>query len=221
MTRFILAATLALTTATTAQAGNLNPLPVEPPVIAPIAPLPVAHDWRGGYLGAGLTFGRSTYSQPTLPDYWPNGRGVGLSGLAGYNWQSGSVVYGVEAHLGAARLEGETTIAGTDIQTDLNGLGSLRGRVGVASDRTLIFATLGVAAGRLTHTAVGLGSETQTVNGAVVGLGVEHALSGGLNIRGDLEHYRFQDRDFNTAGLAFPGVDSRANVARISAVFRF
>jgi len=64
-------------------------------------------------------------------------------------------------------------------------------------------------------------SQSRTVNGAVLGLGVEHALSQGLSIRGDLEHYRFQDSDFTTGGGAFPNVQTRANVARLSAVFRF
>lgn len=221
MKRFILTSALALGTATAATAGNMGPIIADPVVPAPVAPMPVMYDWNGGYVGLGLTYGRSSFSQPTFPEYFPGGTGVGISGLAGYNWQSGNMVYGVEGHLGTARLNGSDIVAGDEIQTDIDGLASIRGRIGVAQDRTLFFATLGAAAGRMTHTAVGIDSQSQTLNGGVIGVGIEHAVSQGLHIRGDLEHYRFRSRDFTTGGAAFDGVQARANVARISAVFRF
>jgi outer membrane immunogenic protein len=226
MNHALIAGALALGTATAllgtaAAAGSAGPATLDPVVPAPAAPLPAAHSWTGGYAGVGLTFGETTYDQATLPGFWPNGRGAGLSALAGYNWQSGATVYGVEGHLGAARMRGTTPIAGTTVTTDLNALGSLRGRVGVAQDRTLVFVSAGVAGARVTHTAAGLGSESRTLSGAVVGAGFEQALAGGLNLRGDLEHYRFSGSNFTTAGLPFPDVRTRANVARLSAVFRF
>lgn len=220
MKHALLAGAVALGTATAATAGNLGPVTADPVVPVPVAPMPTFYDWTGGYAGLGLTYGRATHSQTTLPEFWPNGDGWGLSGLAGYNWQSGATVYGIEGHLGATRMRGETTVGADTIRTDLSGLASIRGRVGVAQDRTLLFLTAGAAAGRLTHTAVGIDSETRTLNGAVVGVGFEQAL-GGFNLRGDLEHYRFSGRDFTTTGAAFDDVRTRANVARLSAVFRF
>jgi outer membrane immunogenic protein len=222
----LIAGAVALGTATAflgtaAVAGSAGPATLDPIVPPPVAPMPTARNWAGGYAGVGLTFGTTTYDQATLPAFWPNGRGAGLSGLAGYNWQSGAVVYGVEGHLGAARMRGSTPIAGTTVTTDMSALGSLRGRVGVTQDSTLLFVTAGLAGARVTHTAAGLGSESRTLTGAVVGAGFEQALAGGMNLRGDLEHYRFSGRDFTTAGLPFPDVRSRANVARLSAVFRF
>ena len=220
MRHLTLASALTLGLATAAGAGTLTPSPADPVVPAPVVPAAPMYDWTGGYAGLGLTYGQGRYSQATLPQFWPNGRGAGLSGLAGYSWQSGSLVAGVEGHLGAGRIRGTTDLGIATVSTTLEGLASLRGRVGVAQDRTLLFLTAGAAAGRLNHTAAGLGSETRTVTGAMVGLGFEQAL-GGFNLRGDLEHYRFSSQDFTTAGLPFGGVRSRANVARLSAVFRF
>jgi outer membrane immunogenic protein len=190
--------------------------------MAPVAPMPVAYNWAGGYAGVGLSFGRANHSSATEPDFWPNGSGAGLNGFAGYNWQSGNAVFGVEGHLGTNRMRGSNDVGvPTEIRTDLSTLASLRGRAGVAVDRTLFFATAGVASGRITHTAVGLDEERRTANGAVVGVGVEHAISDGLHIRGDLEHYRFRSQSFTTAGIPFGPAEARANVARVSAVFRF
>ena len=220
MKHLLLASAATLGLAAAANAGTLTPAPAEPMVPAPVAPMPAAYDWTGGYAGLGLTHGQARHSQATLPQFWPEGRGWGLSGLAGYNWQSGATVMGVEGHLGTARLRGTTDVGGVTVNTTLDGLASIRGRIGVAQDRTLLFVTAGAAAGRLNHTAVGLDSQTRTLTGAMVGLGVEQAL-GGVNLRGDLEHYRFSGRDFTTAGLPFDGVRTRANVARLSAVFRF
>lgn len=220
MKQVLLAGAVALGTATAATAGNLGPVTADPVVPVPVAPMPVIYDWTGGYAGLGLTWGRASHSQATLPEFWPNGSGWGLSGLAGYNWQSGAMVYGVEGHLGWARMRGTTDVGGTIVNTDLEGLASVRGRIGVAQDRTLLFATAGLAAGRLNHTAVGVDSETRTLNGAVIGVGFEQALAG-FNLRGDLEHYRFSGRNFTTTGVAFDDVRTRANVARLSAVFRF
>ncbi|MGY6535073.1 MAG: outer membrane protein [Pararhodobacter sp.] len=226
MKRIILAAALTSFGGTAAFAGSLTTTPAEPPVMAPSAPAPSpAYNWSGGYVGTGLTFGRALHSTNTSPQFWPNGSGVGIGGFAGYNWQQGNTVFGVEGHLSGHRMRGSTDLGGAtgEIRTDLRALASIRARAGVAADRTLFFVTGGAAGGSVRHTGVDLGiEETNRVTGVVLGVGVEHALADGIHIRGDLEHYRFGSRDFDTAGPgSFPGVRSRANVARVSAVFRF
>jgi outer membrane immunogenic protein len=222
MRNLILAGGIVLGTAAAATAGSFTAAPAEPPLMAPAPPMPTAYNWAGGYAGVGLSYGRATHSNATAPEFWPNGSGAGLNGFAGYNWQSGNTVYGVEGHLGTNRMRGSNDVAvPTEIRTELGTVASLRGRVGVAVDRTMFFGTAGLAAGRVTHTAVGLGEETRTANGTVLGVGIEHAISNGLHIRGDLEHYRFRAQDFTTAGIAFDPTRTRANQARVSAVFRF
>jgi outer membrane immunogenic protein len=205
-----------------AHAGSLTS-PAEPVVFAPAPAAPTAYSWTGGYAGLGLSYGRANHRTDTAPNFWPNGSGWGIGGLAGYNWQSGATVFGVEGHLSAQRMRGTTNTAVGEVRTDLTSLASIRGRVGVAADRTLFFITAGPAAGRVSHNAVDAGlSDSGTVYGMMVGVGVEQAMAGGWNLRGDLEHYRFRSRDFATAGPgSFPGVRTSANVARVSAVFRF
>jgi outer membrane immunogenic protein len=215
--------------ATVAHAGGMT-VPQEPTVMAP-APMMQTYDWTGGYVGLGLTYGRATHSaDATAPDvggfpvndYWPNGSGWGISGFGGYNWHDGNLVYGVEGHVSAHRMRGEANVGGADIETDIRSMASIRGRLGVAQDRTLFFVTAGPAIANVRHNAVGIDSESNTVTGLVIGAGIEHAMAGGWNIRGDIEHHRFRSKDFNTvAPGTFPGVRTRANLARISAVYRF
>ena len=239
-----------------ASAGGKLAVPVEPVVAAP-APAPVmAYDWAGGYAGLGLTYGRTSYRSGLSDDvfdliddefdlettgrfFWPSGSGFGLGGFAGFNWQNGDFVYGVEGHLSAHRMRGTRRVADEDedisarIRTDVRSLASLRGRVGVAQDRTLFFVTGGPAIGNVRHSArlvdgddVATFSQSRSVGGFVIGAGIEHALANGWHVRGDLEHYRFGKRNFNTLGVSdpeadFPNVRTRVNLARVSAVFRF
>ena len=206
-----------------AHAGGMT-VPQDPVIAAPQPVMATAYDWTGGYVGLGLSYGRAEHNTDTSPEFWPNGSGFGLGGLAGYNWQSGNTVFGVEAHLSAHRMRGTTDAAGPDeVRTDLRSVSSLRGRIGITQDRTLFFLTAGPAIGNVRHTAVNPDlQESNTANGVMIGVGIEQALQDGWHIRGDVEHYRFRSQDFDTAGPgSFPGVRTRANIARVSAVFRF
>ena len=234
-----------------ASAGGKLAVPAEPIVAAP-APMAV-YDWSGGYAGLGMTYGRTSYrsglavNDVVIPGsnaggfLWPSGSGFGLGGFAGFNWQNGDFVYGVEGHVSAHRMRGTRRLTEEEngdeevvgrIRTDVRRLASLRGRVGVAQDRTLFFVTGGPAIGNVRHTATFFDdgdSETfrqsRNVTGFVIGAGIEHALANGWHVRGDLEHYRFGKRNFSTIedfnDVTFPNVRTRVNLARVSAVFRF
>ena len=225
-----------------ASAGGMV-VPTEPVIAAP-APL-AAYDWAGAYAGLGLSYGRASYDAPSsdlIPetltgnDFWPSGSGLGIGGLVGFNWQSGGMVYGIEGHASANRMRGNTTVdlgEGDEgrIRSDVRSLASLRGRIGVAQDRTLFFLTAGPAIGSVRHSADIVNpegdveasvSDSNSVNGVVIGAGIEHALTQGWHVRGDIEHYRFGRKTFST-GVPndFPDVRTRVNLVRISAVFRF
>jgi outer membrane immunogenic protein len=229
MRNLILAGGIVLGTAASAAAGTFAAAPAEPALMAPApAPAQMAYNWAGGYAGVGLSYGRTTNTATDLdngPDFWPTGRGMGLSGLAGFNWQNGAMVYGVEGHLGLNRIRGAAAaLDGDELrETELGLTASLRGRVGVAVDRTLFFGTAGVATGRVSNTLTDtiIGDEARTASGTVLGIGVEHAINNGLHIRGDLEQYRFRGESLFTTETFTGDVRTRANVARVSAVFRF
>jgi outer membrane immunogenic protein len=240
MRKFLVTLSALALSAGVANAGALVTPTPEPIIPAPAPVIHTGYDWTGGYAGVGLTYGRASYggdgrlfalsaitgdsTDPGEVDGFPNGSGWGLGGFVGYNWQNGGMVYGVEGHLSGHRMRGNLDVdddGETDIRTDVRSIASLRGRVGVAQDRTLFFLTAGPAVANIRHNAIGIDSESRSASGFVIGVGLEHAMAGGWNLRGDLEHYRFGSRDFTTAGIDFPSVRPRVNMARVSAVFRF
>jgi outer membrane immunogenic protein len=86
----------------------------------------------------------------------------------GYNWQTGRYVFGIETDFDATGQRGTQTFNGANPAFPISGvtaapaaaayteklswLGTLRGRVGIASDRTLFYATGGLAYGEIKST---------------------------------------------------------------------
>lgn len=135
---------------------------------------PAAYDWTGPYVGlqGGYAWGENdvkadgTDAQPALARSNPvafhplDDGSIEMDGFvgglhAGYNWQSDSLVLGVEGDLEYADLNGDTDILHADqdnlkvgeAQQDIDWLGSLRLRAGFAFDRALLYATGGLAVG--------------------------------------------------------------------------
>lgn len=121
----------------------------EPP--PPPPPPPSVYDWTGAYMGVqiGYAWGSADHvfdfaapSDDSSPD------GVLGGGHIGYQVQGGSWVYGIEGDFDYTGVDGEfinlsgATSSGT---TDINYQGTLRFRLGNASDRLLVYATGGAA----------------------------------------------------------------------------
>ncbi len=142
----------------------------------------------------------------------------------GYNIQKGKVVFGIEGDISflnselSAREEERITV-GQDTfdysekeSVNLEYLASLRGRIGVAGNKSLVYATAGVA-----FTEFNISSdEVESVNGEVffsdsdslsksltglvVGGGLEYKLWQNTSLRGEVLHYMFdlEERDVKT-----------------------
>jgi outer membrane immunogenic protein len=153
-----------------AQAADLAPRYVK----APVAAAGAAWDWSGFYLGADLggvaqstANGRSDFFQPELGARYANNpqsqapsSSAVLGGLhAGYNWQMSHLVLGVEgdwqwtrANYSFCRQTDVNSLACSDnnvgfvtINSETTGIGTVRGRLGYAFDRVMIYGTGGVA----------------------------------------------------------------------------
>jgi opacity protein-like surface antigen len=110
-----------------------------------------------------------------------------LGGLQiGYNWQTGRYVFGIETDFDATGQRGSQTFNGANgtitlvpagfgpiaaapmaaaYTEKLSWLGTFRGRVGIASDRTLFYATGGLAYGEVKSTGSAIISGANTVFG--------------------------------------------------------
>ncbi len=163
----------------------------EPPAPQPanIDPVPVA-SWAGPYLGAYGGYGFGGRSLGATGGNI-NARGWMFGGFGGYNFQSGSLVYGVEGDFGYSGVNG-----GNGTTYSRQGLeGSLRARFGYTpADPILLYATGGLAVARQSITDAA-GTASGTVLGWTAGAGVDAKLTD--NVFGRVE-YRYTDFNSNT-----------------------
>jgi outer membrane immunogenic protein len=196
MRKFLLAGVIFGLLSTAAAAADLGgPYPRRGSVKDVAEPYyPPPFTWSGLYFGlqAGWAWG-DVDATTTIPTEAFSYNTDGFLGGAhvGVNWQSGALVYGLEADLEGSGLGGSGIgTFGNIHSTDLNWLGSVRARLGVAvAPRTLLYATGGWAFGDVEINS-SVGSFDSTRTGWTAGAGVEHAISPFTTVR--LE-YRFTD----------------------------
>jgi outer membrane immunogenic protein len=158
------------------------------PAPAAVTYMPV-FTWTGLYVGlnAGYGWRNSTTVTVTGPvSYFQsfsdsnNGGFVG-GGQIGYNWQTGAIVFGAEADIQYADLGGKHSFAPFwNGGSNGNYFGTVRGRVGFAFDRALIYATGGLAYGDVGQDWWGNNS---TRAGWTLGAGVEYAFTNNWTAR--------------------------------------
>jgi outer membrane immunogenic protein len=148
-----------------------------------------------------------------------------FGGYAGYNWQSGAWVFGGEGDFNG--LWNDQTFAGpfpssVDIGTDW--LASLRGRLGYAYDRALVFGTAGVGFAEATSDVNFGGGATlsgsDTFTGWTLGGGVEYAFTDNWIGRAEYRYYDFGDKDLDgPAGVG--GIDLNTSTLTVGAAYKF
>jgi opacity protein-like surface antigen len=122
---------------------------------APARAVVRAYNWTGSYAGlfAGSTWGEQDWvfvDGGTTTD--PEFAGYLVGGQVGYNYQTGQLVFGIEADIGGANASGGKSCPNGfffTCESELNSLGSLTGRIGYAWDRALFYAKGGLAFGRV------------------------------------------------------------------------
>ncbi len=162
---------------------------------APSAPAPSyyqpAFTWTGFYLGVNGGFGYGSLNNTNFAN--PNGGMVG--GTAGYNYQMGQFVVGLEGDLDWADMKRGNSFTsaagvpgGASSSYKINTMLTARARVGYAIDRTLLFITGGYA-GMDTHAnisdAFGSASQDRWRSGGVIGGGIEYAFTNNISLKGE------------------------------------
>lgn len=220
-----------LFSATTALGGTLVLAEPEPVVYTP-APAP-AFSWTGGYVGlfGGAVHGSNFWAERSAdaesdPDNWS---GTPWGVMLGYNVQRDNMVFGGEFDYtgGALRAESTTSAnfncaAGEGCPTEVDRLMSLRARLGVTQDRTLFYATLGAAHGRVTAETVAFGVHGQeNRTGWSAGAGIEHAITDNFTVRGEYIHTDLGRTELPDSCISDCFTDVSFGVFRIGGAFRF
>lgn len=255
-----IAVTVAAAAATSASAADLR-MPVKAPVYAPA---PAYTLWNGFYIGANVGYGAGVEDTGVLRNNTadlnpafaagviPTNFGIQRDGIVGggqigYNYQAGNIVFGVEADFQGSGINGRKVISTTGIvgfipatstgTSDLNWFGTVRGRIGVAFDRALLYATGGFAYGGVEDSAElratvapppdFFGRRSQTLTGYTVGGGLEYAFSPNWSLKAE---YLYVDLGNTSVVLTDPAspassatysFDHRYHVGRIGINYKF
>lgn len=159
--------------------------------------------------------------------------GIIFGGFAGYNWDLGKLVVGIEADITATTFS-DNTLTDNDqdhfAQSSWNWFSTVRGRIGLPVGDSLLYGTAGVALVNAyfcgaDENCVTDGDEdlafTETKTGLAVGLGFETQLTENMGIRME---YMIVDvpsfeKSYDTNQTA--NFETSAHMVRLGAVFRF
>jgi outer membrane immunogenic protein len=209
------AAGLSVGVSVAASAADLTPYTKGPPVLP--------FTWTGVYFGGNAGYGFQTDSNDILLTN-PSGSTSGLNETGGfvgiqmgYNYQLGMLVLGIEGDVQAANIKKSSTAtldaAGDALQASGNftDFGTIRGRIGAAFDRLLIYGTGGAAIGDVSNTlqvkfANGNSSFLQddaTQFGYVVGAGIEYAVMPRVSVK--LEYQYINLGSYSLSGPVLSG----------------
>lgn len=176
---------------------------------------PVVADFQGFYVGGHAGYGSAEYSGLDNPgsDFARFDASGYLAGMhVGYNMQAMSnIVAGVEGDISLTPWTGaeDPTDDSEFVSGHLNGIASLRGRLGFQFDRALLYATGGVAIGVSNATGgstVQFSDRTDLEFAPVVGGGIEYMANDNLALRVEGMHYWFDQKDAGEGHSGFGGI---------------
>lgn len=192
-----------------------------------------------------------------FPDFDLHDSGVIAGGQLGYNWQfAPNWVVGLEADINYTGIDTTTTvgtpptggfIANTfSAQQQLKWLGTVRGRLGYAWDRWLLFATGGLAYGKVESSLATIGvpqggglpptvanavTSSEIRTGWTAGAGVEFAFAGNWSAKAEYLYFDLGNENvfLNYSTLVIPAgftginynFDTKGHIARVGVNYRF
>jgi len=149
------------------------------------------YSWAGPYLGGNLGWDwGSVDNNPTKPSGFVGGA------QAGYNWQNGPWVFGLEGDIQGTGAS--DTFAPWKFSNPW--FGTVRGRAGYALNNVLLYGTAGLAFGELTGQTFGSLSESHTNAGWTVGLGAEVGLAQNWSAKVEYLYVDLNDSNFTITG---------------------
>ena len=202
-----------------ADAADLNRAPPAPSYVPPAAYVET-NSWTGFYAGInggygwnsggnsiGYNDGGAGYIQGTDQSGAPQPQGGFGGGQIGYNFQSGSFVFGVETDFQGGKISDRVTgltVNGNDFTSreSIDWFGTARGRIGYAFGRVLVYGTGGVAYGDVREgafvtngvNAVSFGNNSAQI-GWVAGGGVEFKITPSWSLRGEYQYINPRQSD--------------------------
>jgi opacity protein-like surface antigen len=197
------------------------------------------YDWSGPYVGAsaGSTWARMHWASQAAaaePDY----AGYLAGGQAGYNFQKGHLVWGIEGEAGASNSRGAKACTTQPLFVscvdDVDRLGAVTARLGYTWGRALFYAKGGWAFGEIragTNLNAGVSlplpggmipaSSSNWESGWTVGGGMEFALTDRWSAKAEYMHYEFPQDAFTVAQNVTSNATTAGDTVRIGVNYHF
>jgi outer membrane immunogenic protein len=179
-------ASIVAVTGTAAAADLDRPRYKHPPAAyAPVEPIYGVERWTGFYLGGtlGQSFGAGLLNGD-LGSYTFDLDGTVGTIFAGYNWQVGSAVIGLETDVGTGNSKASALTGFGKVDAELYAMGSFRARAGLlVTPALLVYGTAGLAWSNMDFTVAGLDTNSRTLWGYQVGAGAEFMVSSNVGLR--------------------------------------
>jgi outer membrane immunogenic protein len=180
-------------------------LAARPYTKAPPMAAAAIYDWTGFYIGAsgGYGWGDSRFQFALTPGVNSNHdtRGGFAGGQVGYNWQTGAIVFGIEADGHWADINGSTAcpVGAFTCRTETRALASFRGRLGFANGPVLFYGTGGAGYADTRYSALAGGAPGAGLTGIystnrwgyAAGAGIEWGFAPNWTAKVEYMHYGF------------------------------
>ncbi|OKO76848.1 outer membrane protein [Bradyrhizobium sp. AS23.2] len=186
-------------------AASAADLAARPYTKAPVAVASV-YNWTGFYLG--IVGGGAWQSDSDIKM-----KGGFVGGTAGYNWQTGNVVFGLEADGAWADVSASVSDGTDSLTSKTDAMGTVRGRIGYAVNNVLFYGTGGYAwiDNKVTVSEAGLSvSDSKFHSGWTVGAGVEAFIAPQWSVKGEYL-YRSLGGETYFSGVGVPVNSGTAN----------
>ena len=183
-------------------AASAADLAARPYTKAPVAVASV-YNWTGFYLGiVGGGAWEAASGDPKM-------KGGFVGGTAGYNWQTGNVVFGIEADgtwadVSASAAAAVPGFGVVTVSSKTDAMGTVRGRIGYAVNNVLFYGTGGYAwiDNKITLSALGVAvSDSKFHSGWTVGAGVEAFFAPQWSVKGEYLYRSLGGETYFTGAL--------------------
>jgi outer membrane immunogenic protein len=160
---------------------------------------------------SGVTLKWTALTIPTSKDLF--------GALAGYNFQSDGLVFGIEGDFGISDADG-SDFSSADLSYELKDNAHIRGRLGMDMDMFMPFIAGGLAVGRFEVTEQGGAvDDSNTMWGFTIGGGVDVRPMENLVVRGEYLFDDYGSKNFNVNGGTGIGFD--AHTVRAALIWQF
>jgi outer membrane immunogenic protein len=183
----------------------------------PYAAPPAAVNWTGFYLGLNTGLNFANFGS----NYGSNWGGV-FGGTAGYNAQIGQAVVGVEGDYAWSWASANSNSPFGATKASMTSIATLRARLGLVLDRSMIYGTFGYGGAQVKETAYSIyATQSQWRNGLALGAGYEYAFTNNISAKVEDVYTWYGSNTYFAGTIEQNHSSPGANLLRVGLNYKF